>query len=59
MTRDELVKLVSRNGADTLIAQRMREALGIHAHHTGRTKYKSQAYKGTRRLMAQRYGVRL
>lgn len=66
MTRAELIAIVKRSTADTLIAARMREALGLrlHCHHAqgGRVRdksAKSRKYRNARQLMAQRYGVRL
>ena len=66
MTRDELLTIVKRNNADTLIAARLREALGIRPLITrargGRVRDKSakaRKYRNAKHLMAQRYGVRL
>ena len=61
MTREELVETVRRNRHDTLIAYRMREALGLSKpEHRSRTKGKKERkYRGARNLMKQRYGVRL
>lgn len=63
MKREELTELVRRNNADTLIAQRFREALHLpHAHKSGHTRDKSRKarrYRGAKKLMAQKYGVKL
>lgn len=64
MTRDELTAIVKRSTADTLIAARFRQALGIRplAHaHGGQThdRTHSRKYRGIRALMRQRVGVRL
>jgi hypothetical protein len=66
MTRDELITIVKRSNADTLIAARMREALGLrplHNHWQGglvRDKSaKARTYRNAKQLMKQRYGVRL
>ena len=66
MTRDELLAIVKRNNADTLMATRMREALGLrplrHRRQDGQVRDKSakaRKYRNAKHLMAQRYGVRL
>ena len=66
MTRDELVNIVKQSTSTTLLAQRMRAALGLPLHALaasgGRTRdrsAKSRKYRGARKLMKQRYGVRL
>jgi hypothetical protein len=66
MTRDELITIVKRSNADTLIAARMREALGLrplrHRRQGGRVRdrsAKARKYRNAKHLMAQRYGVRL
>lgn len=63
MKREELTELVRRNNADTLIAQRFREALHLprtHAHGQTRDKSrKARRYRGAKKLMAQKYGVKL
>ena len=64
MTRDELLAIVERNRSDTLLALRLREALGLPKppHKTGRTydrSAKSRKYRDAKRLMKQRHGVRL
>ena len=66
MTRDELLTIVKRNNADTLMATRMREALGLrplrHRRQDGQVRDKSakaRKYRNAKHLMAQRYGVRL
>ena len=66
MTRDELVTLVKQSNADTLFARRMRAALGLPLHvptaSGGQTRdrsAKSRKYRGARKLMKQKHGVRL
>ena len=61
MTRDELTETVRRNLSDTLIALRLREALGLprSAHRVDEREVKKRKYRGARKLMKQRYGVRL
>jgi hypothetical protein len=66
MTRDELITIVKRSNADTLIAQRFRDALSLRPRRNhwqgGRVRDKSakaRKYRNARQLMAQRYGVRL
>ena len=66
MTHDELLTIVKRNNADTLFAARMREACGLrplrHRWQGGQTRDKSakaRKYRNAKRLMRQRYGVRL
>lgn len=63
MTRDELVSLVKQSNADTLLAQRLRESLGLprkHARKRGKTKHgNAHKYRGVRECMGQRHGVRL
>lgn len=63
MTRDELITIVKQSKADTLIASRMRAALGLRPlRHRGRTRDKSarsRKYRGARKLMKQKHGVRL
>jgi len=65
MNRKELKAIVKRSSSTTLLAARMREALGLpplrvtheskpHGH-TGKRK----RYRGVRKLMKQRYGVKL
>lgn len=64
MTREELTDLARRNPADTLLARRLREALGLPALPHARAPRaldrtgESRKYRGARRLMAQRYGVK-
>ena len=63
MTRDELVKIVRQSNADTLFAARLRECLGL-PKLSKRGRYrdkgaKSRKYRGARKLMKQRYGVKL
>lgn len=62
MNRNELIAIVRRSDSATLIAYRMREALGLpQPKAKGRAKGngKGRRYKGARKLMQQRYGVRL
>ena len=64
MTRDELVVIVRRNKSTTLMARRLREALGIPQPRVKRGRVhdldaKRRKYKGARHLMRQRYGVDL
>ena len=66
MTHDELLTIVKQSRADTLMAQRMREALGLrprrHRSQGGQTRDKSakaRKYRNAKRLMSQRWGVRL
>ena len=63
MTRDELVSIVKQSKADTLIAIRLRETLGLpHPRTRGRTRdrsRKARRYRGARKLMKQRHGVKL
>lgn len=64
MKRDELMAIVKRSNSDTLIAQRMRDALGLPQppKKIGRTRdrsAKSRRYRGARKLMKQKHGVRL
>ena len=63
MKREELTELVRRNNADTLIAQRFREALHLpHPRARGQWRDKSRKarrYRGAKKLMKQKHGVRL
>ena len=63
MNRAEFVNAVKRNNSTTLIAQRMRETLNLPAvSNGGRTRdksAKSRKYRGARKLMKQKHGVRL
>ena len=63
MKREELTELVRRNNADTLIAQRFREVLHLpptRARGQWRDKSrKARRYRGAKKLMAQKYGVKL
>ena len=66
MTRDELVRIVKQSNANTLIARRMRECLGLSLHvlttSGGRTRdrsAKARKYRGARKCMKQKHGVRL
>lgn len=64
MTRDELITCVKQSNADTLIARRMRDALHLPppSRKSGQTRdhsAKSRKYRGARKLMKQKYGVRL
>ena len=64
MTRDELVKIVRDSNADTLIAARMREVLGLpKLARRGRNRHKHRGnrkkYRGIDECRKQRHGVRL
>lgn len=62
MTREELAAIVSRSTSTTLVAYRMREALGLpqlKAKGHVRNRSNGKRYKGARKLMQQRYGVDL
>lgn len=65
MTRDELIAIVKQSSADTLIAARMRDALGLpHPRARARGQWrdksrKARRYRGAKKLMKQRYGVKL
>lgn len=62
MTREELAAIVSRSTSTTLVAYRMREALGLPQPKVKghvRNRSKGKRYKGARKLMQQRYGVDL
>ena len=63
MTRDELIATVKQSRADTLIAQRLRESLGLPRANTrkrGRTKHSNaHKYRGVRECMTQTHGVKL
>jgi hypothetical protein len=63
MTRDELIATVKRCNADTLLAQRLRESLGLPRVSTrkrhGKTKHNNaHKYHGVRDCMQQKHGVR-
>lgn len=62
MTREELAAIVSRSTSTTLVAYRMREALGLPQPKVKghvRNRSNGKRYKGARKLMQQRYGVQL
>ena len=64
MTRDELVKIVRDSKADTLIAARMREVLGLpKLARRGRSRHKHRGqrkkYRGMDACRKQKHGVRL
>lgn len=65
MTRDELIAIVKQSNADTLIAARMRESLGLRPlRHRKRGQWrdksrKARRYRGAKKLMKQKHGVRL
>ena len=63
MTRDELIENVKRCNADTLLAQRLRESLGlprVNACKRGKVKHgNAHKYRGAKKLMRQKHGVRL
>ena len=63
MDRDELARIASRNRSTTLVAVRLRDALGLpqpkaQPGSTRDRSAKSRKYRGARRLMRQRRGVR-
>ena len=63
MTRDELVNIVRDSKADTLIACRMREVLGLpKLARRGRNRHKHRGnrkkYRGIEDCRKQRHGVR-
>lgn len=63
MNRTELTAIVKQSNSTTLFARRMREALGLpqpslRGHY--RDKHaKRRKYRGARKLMKQKHGVRL
>ena len=63
MTRKELIAIVRASKSTTLIAYRMRQALGLpQPSKRGRSRdrnAKARKYRGARKLMAQKHGVRL
>lgn len=63
MQRQELIAIVKQSNSTTLLANRMRDALGLpHVDARARTldrHAKSRKYRGARKLMKQKYGVRL
>ncbi len=64
MTRDELVKIVRDSKADTLIAARMREVLGLpKLAKRGRSRHKHRGnrkkYRGMDDCRKQKHGVKL
>lgn len=62
MNRNELIAIVRRIDSTTLIAYRMREALGLpqpKAKGRANGNGKGKRYEGARKLMQQRYGVDL
>lgn len=64
MNRNELRELVRRNESDTLFACRMREALGLPKLQKKRVTVrdhsaKRRKYRGAKKLMQQKYGVKL
>ena len=66
MTRDELTNIVRKSRSTTLLAVRMRQALGlpaiIAAVKNGCTRdrsAKSRRYRNAKNLMRQKHGVRL
>ena len=63
MTRDELVKIVRDSKADTLIAARLREVLGLpKLARRGRSRHKHRGqrkkYRGIEDCRKQKHGVR-
>jgi len=63
MKRDELIAIVKQSNSTTLFACRMRDALGIpqpkYDGHARDRDANRRKYRGVRRLMKQRYGVKL
>lgn len=66
MTRDELLNIVKLSNSNTLMACRMRAALGLPLYvptasgvQTRDRSAKSRKYRGARKLMKQKHGVRL
>lgn len=64
MTRDELVKIVRDSNADTLIACRLREVLGLpKLTRRGRSRHKHRGnrkkYRGIEDCRKQKHGVKL
>lgn len=62
MTREEIAAIVRKSTSTTLVACRFRDALGLpqpKAKGHVRNRSKGKRYKGARKLMQQRYGVRL
>ena len=63
MHRKELIAIVKKSNSTTLFATRMREALGLpQPQLRGRVRdkhAKRRKYRGARKLMKQRHGVRL
>ena len=59
MTRDELAAIALRY--DTQIADAMLRALGVDRpkRKPGRTSARTDRYRGARKLMRQKHGVRL
>ena len=60
MTRDELIRIALRY--ETNMADAMLKALGVVRSNQGKTRdrsAKSRKYRGARKLMAQKYGVRM
>ena len=69
MNRDELRAIVRKSNSTTLVANRMRKALGLHeiwhnkrghAHARARAKYvKRNRYRHAKQCMQQKHGVKL
>ena len=59
MTHDELAAIALRH--DTRVADAMLRALGVQRplRKHGRTSARTDRYRGARKLMKQRHGVRL
>lgn len=59
MTRDQMARIALRY--ETQIADAMLRALGVERpkRKHGRSSSKRDRYRGTRKLMAQKHGVRL
>lgn len=70
MNREELRAIVRKSNSTTLVANRMRKALGLHeiwrnkhsghAHSRARAKYvKRNRYRHAKQCMKQKHGVKL
>ena len=63
MQRKELIAIVKKSNSTTLFARRMREALGLPQPSVrGRMRDRSgkrRKYRGAKKLMKQKHGVRL
>ena len=57
MTHDELARIAQRY--ETSMADAMLRALGVKRKHQAKVSKNRGRYKGAKKLMRQRYGVRL